>query len=414
MNCRSLSPVRILIVCVLACAALNRIWVVPSAAQADPAAEMLAHINAARVAQGLPPYALSDKLTAAAQAHSKDMASKGRVDRTGSDGSTPKSRILNAGYGQWTIGPVIDEAIYGGTGGTQGAFDWWMGTDTDNRRILSDRFREVGIGAATAANGWIYWTLDLGAQPNVLPAFVNGGVSSVDTIAITVTLTTENAVPSGEGASTIGQPVQVRVASDESFTGTDWQPWAEQIPFGLQAQAQQKVYLLYRDAEGRTASFWIAVTLTHVPPATFTPTPTWTPPPSITPLPTNTRKPTDTPPPTQTPMPTVSEGEIATLVPLPSATSVLAGIPPTATPSPLSGTSVAQPRSTLRPRTTPTPVVAGPYGAPPPDLPQAVCILQSVALVLAALTILRRSLHRLPAVPVSTQASAHTQDSSQS
>lgn len=414
MNHRPPTLIRILLACAFACGALICWPVVPSVGQADPAIEMLARINAVRVAQELPPYALSDKLSAAAQAHSKDMASKSRVDRNGSDDSTPKSRILNAGYGQWTIGPVIDEAIYGGTGGAQGAFDWWMGTDADKRRILSTRFREVGIGAATAPNGWTYWTLDLGAEPNVLPAFVNNGVSSVDTTAITLTLTTENAVPSGEGASTLGQPVQVRVASDESFTGTDWQPWAAQVPFRLLAQAQQKIYILYRDTEGRTASFWVAVTLTNVPPATFTPSPTWTPPPSITPLPTNTRKPTETAPPTRAPLPTVGGGETATLVPLPSATFVPIGTPPTATPSSLPGTSVALPRSTPRPRTTPTAVAIGLYATPPPNLPQAVCVLQAVALVLAALIVLSHSLHRLPAAPAPTQASTTAKDSSQS
>ena len=414
MKHRSLSPARILIACALTCAALVRLSVLPSNAQADPAIEMLTRINAARVAQGLPPFALSDKLTAAAQAHSKDMASKARVDRSGSDGSTPKSRILNAGYGQWTIGPVIDEAIYGGTGGVQGAFDWWMGTEADKRRVLTDRFREVGIGAVTAPNGWTYWTLDLGAQPNALPAFVNNGVSSVDTTTITLTLTTENAVPSGEGASTIGQPVQVRVASNESFTGTDWQPWAAQVPFRLLAQAQQKIYILCRDTEGRTASFWVAVTLTNVPPATFTPSPTWTPPPSITPLPTNTRKPTETAAPTRAPLPTVGGGETATFVPLPTATFVPVGTPPTATPSPLPGTLVALPRSTLKPRTTQTAVAIGPYDTLPPNLPQVVCALQAVALALAALIILSHSLHRLPAAPAPIQAATTTEDSSQS
>jgi len=89
----------------LAWAALASLSVLPSHAQADHAAEMLARINAARVEQGLFPFALSDKLSAAAQAHSKDMASRGRVDRNSSDGSTPQSRILNAGYSQWATGP---------------------------------------------------------------------------------------------------------------------------------------------------------------------------------------------------------------------------------------------------------------------------------------------------------------------
>ena len=394
MNHRRLLPIRILLALVCA-ATLVRFSVSPSAAQTDLAIELLARINAARAAQGLAPYALSDKLTTAAQNHSKDLAATGRVDRTGSDGSTPKSRILAAGYGQWTIGPVVDEAIYGGTGGAQGAFDWWTSTETDKARILSARFREVGIGAVTAPNGWIYWTLDLGAQPNVLPAFVNGGVTSVDVMTVTLTLTTEGAVPAGEGTTTLGQPVQIRVASDDSFTGADWQPWAAQIPFQLLPRSQQKIYVLYRDTQGRTAPYSISVILTNVPPtATFTPTPTftWTPPPSITPPPSNTPRPTETPPPTRTPIPTFAGG--------PSSTPT-SGAPPTVTPSPLPGT----PRPTLRPRATPT-GQAGPYSNAPRELAVAVCGLQAIAFVLAALIIARRSLNRLPTASAQPPAGA--------
>jgi len=388
---------RILFACLAACVALAHSSISPSAAQADPAGELLGRINAARVANGLPPYALNDKLTTAAQAHSKDMASKGKVDRVGSDGSTPKSRILSAGYGQWTIGPVIDEAIYGGTGGAQGAFDWWTSTDTDRGRLLSARFREVGIGAATAPNGWIYWTLDLGAQPNVLPAFVDSGVTSVKSQAVTITLTTENAVPAGEGTNTMGQPLQVRIASDDSFTGAEWQPWAAQIPYKLLPKAQQKIYILYRDAQGRTAPYSINITLTNVPTPTATPSPTWTPPPSITPLPTNTRKPTETTEATRTPISTAASGEAVTPTPPPlTPLSQLAMVspPPSATP-----------RGTPKLRVTPTAVVVGPYGPPPSGLVMSVCALQAVALALAVLAVLRHSLHRMPAAratPAST------------
>ena len=210
MNRRLLLPIRMLLAA--ACAVmLVHSSALPASAQADLAVELLTRINATRVAQGLPPYALSDKLTAAAQAHSKDMLSTGRVDRTGSDGSTPASRILAARYGQWSNGPVVDEAIYGGTGGAQGAFDWWMGTETDKARITSTSFREVGIGAATAPNGWIYWTLDLGAQPNVLPAFINNGVTSVDVMTVTLTLSSENVAPAGEGTATIGVALEAAI-----------------------------------------------------------------------------------------------------------------------------------------------------------------------------------------------------------
>ena len=42
----------------------------------DPAAtdHLLANVNAARAANGLPPYSLNPLLTVAAQAHSEDMA----------------------------------------------------------------------------------------------------------------------------------------------------------------------------------------------------------------------------------------------------------------------------------------------------------------------------------------------------
>jgi len=385
MNCHWLLRSTIVSVCFVLCAGvLAGLSARSAAAQTDLVRDLLTRINAARVARGLPPYALSDKLTAAAQAHSKYMASTGKVDRTGADGSTPKSRILAAGYGQWSIGPVIDEAIYGGTGGAQGAFDWWMSTETDRNRLFSTRFREVGIGAASAPNGWIYWTLDLGAQPNVLPAFVNNGAASVDSIVVTLTLTSEGAVPAGEGTNTIGQPVQVRVASDDSFTGTDWQPWAAQVQFRLLPKAQQKVYVLYRDAQGRTAPYSISVTLTNVPP---TPTSTPTLPPSITPLPTNTLSPTPTSLPTRTPVPT-STGLAAS--PTMAVALVLSPLPTVAgTPQPTA------PRPTPRLRITPTLAPSGPYGAVSRGLPIALCGLQSVALVLGALLIVRRSLNRM-------------------
>ena len=388
MNHRQSFVVRISLACLVACVVLIQLGPQPVTAQADPAAELLARINAVRKTNGLPPYALNDKLTAAAQAHSKDMVSKGKVDRAGSDGSTPKSRILAAGYGQWTIGPVIDEAIYGGTGGAQGAFDWWMSTDTDKSRLLSSRFREVGIGAATAPNGWIYWTLDLGAQPNILPFCVNGGVYSVDSSAVTLTLTTENAVPAGEGTSTIGQPLQVRVASDDSFTGAEWQPWAAQVPFKLQAKSQQKIYVVYRDAQGRTAAYSLAVTLTNVP------TPTYTPPPTLTPPPTNTRRATETSAPTRTALPAATGEDNVTATPPP--------ITPLTQLVMFSPTPTTALRGTPRLRVTPTTVAAGPYGSPPSGLLGSVCALQAVVLALAAFAIIRRSLRRMPAAGVST------------
>ena len=60
-------------------------FVQPTAAQSNPAAQVLSRINALRVQNGLIPLALNDALDTAAQAHSNDMAATGNVDHAGSD-----------------------------------------------------------------------------------------------------------------------------------------------------------------------------------------------------------------------------------------------------------------------------------------------------------------------------------------
>ncbi len=326
-------------------------------AQADPVTDMFNRINTARVAQGLVPYAPNQALVSAAERHSKDMAATGNVDHTGSDQSSYRERILTAGYGQWTFGPIVNEIIYGGTGGADIAFEWWMGSDTQRGQILSSRYREVGIAAVTGTNGWTYWVLAFGAQPNTLPAFVNDGASQADKLDVLITLTNENAVPAGDGMSTMGQALQVRLAHDDQFTDAQWQPWQPRIPFQLLPEGgEQKVYVQYRDAQGRTAVTSDTVTLSHVPPTSS---------PSPTPSPTATSPATDTPTPSSTP----TAGPTATHTPTPpemSPTPLLTEPTPRGTastsltsapsPSPQPATRSPARTSTPRPRPSPRPV----------------------------------------------------------
>ena len=62
---RNLRNAQVSLACLAICMALAQGITRPSAAQVDPAADMLARINTARVASGLPPYLLNDKLAAA-------------------------------------------------------------------------------------------------------------------------------------------------------------------------------------------------------------------------------------------------------------------------------------------------------------------------------------------------------------
>lgn len=110
--------------------------------------ELLQLINAARQQEGLPALTLNDKLSAAADAHSVDMACQDFVDHTGSDGSTWYTRIQAQGYryAYATENIYVGNPAFGGT--PTGAFNWWMNSSVHRSNILSSKVTEIGIGYA--------------------------------------------------------------------------------------------------------------------------------------------------------------------------------------------------------------------------------------------------------------------------
>ena len=323
----------------------------------DPARELLVHINTARLAGGLHPYVTNGALTIAAQRHSNDMAATGQISHTGSDDSSVTQRILEAGYGVYEFGPVVSENIYGGVGRSQVPFDAWMDESGARSNLLHDTYRELGIGVASDTQGRTFWTLVVGAQPNVLPVLINYGAAHVDTISVELTLLPENTVPEGLGTA-IGQPVEYRASTSPQFTDAEWRVWAEQVDFVLDEQpARQTVYVQLRDTAGRTALSQASVivsdlevtgTLTEsvetetpgTPTATFTVTATLTRTPDISPTPTTavpptatgTATPSPTPVPSVTPQPIPTETPSATVTGTPSPSNTSTSVPsPSAT-----------------------------------------------------------------------------------
>lgn len=117
-------------------------------------------INQERTNAGLPSLTLNAMLTAAAQAHSADMACSGRISHMGSDGSSAYSRILALGYSP----SYSEEIIYGG-GGPQAAMTWWMNDQVHRDAILNPRSTEMGVGYAFYASGSYgdYFVVELGS-----------------------------------------------------------------------------------------------------------------------------------------------------------------------------------------------------------------------------------------------------------
>jgi hypothetical protein len=297
----------------------------PSFAQSDAVSELLGRINALRRQNGLAPLELHDALNAAAQRHAQDMGNTGNVDHAGSDGSTPEQRLDAAGYApRHTWG----ENIYGGGIATvDDAWTFWTNSTVHRNNLLSERYREIGIGAAVGANG-TYYTLTFGARPGVLPFFVDQG-TVLDSPAVTLTLCNEEAEPAGS-RETMGRAVEIRAGEGEDLSAVAWQPWQRTISFTLSSvDGDHRIRVEYRDANGVVASYFRLVTLTGAAaPSTATPTT----PPTVQPTSAHTATPAPTE--TPTPVPTNTPAPSATSTPLPSATFTPTPVVPTVTKTP--------------------------------------------------------------------------------
>ena len=136
----------------------------PSAADASPDqyAEILFHlINRTRAEKGVRQLTLNPILSAAAQAHSQDMAVNDYFSHTGSDGSDPTSRLVDQGY-RFTYN---GENLFAG-GDPYLAMTMWMNSTVHRENMLYPMFSEFGIGIASNPNSTygIYYTIEFG-QP---------------------------------------------------------------------------------------------------------------------------------------------------------------------------------------------------------------------------------------------------------
>lgn len=146
----------------------------PTHAQSPGAvADLVARINHERVSRGLVPYALNTELTKAAQTHANDIASSGNYSHTGSDGSTVFDRVGRTGFGEYSWGRRLGEnwAWYHDAAS---AMSMWMNSAPHRANILHALYREIGVGIAPSRGNTIF-VVDFGAEPNVLPFFIDDG-----------------------------------------------------------------------------------------------------------------------------------------------------------------------------------------------------------------------------------------------
>lgn len=362
-----------------------------SAQEPDPVVTWQVRVNQARQDEGLAPYGFSSLLTSAAQRHAEDLATHEIWSHTGSDGSTSRQRIAEAGYAAWTWNGgelIAGENFWTGHGTIEDAMTFFLEDPPHRDNLFSTTYREIGIGVATDAAGRNYYVLDFGVRPNVLPIFVNDGAASTEDSQVAIRLTNEEARPGGEGTTFMGQAIEIRISNTPEFDDLPWQSWEPLVPWTLpEASGEHIVYVQFRDAASRTAASADTIFLGEGIPPTPTPAP-----PSPTP------EPTDTPiPPSPTPEPTATPTSIPTAIPTPEPATAIEPTPtlpqPTAqspSPTPPSPATLAlalvTPFPTWTPLPTPVPQETGGPGVPLGML----AILQGVALILGIYLALRR------------------------
>ena len=115
-------------------------------------------INKARQDVGREPLTTNKELSAAARAHSLDMACNDIMKHSGSDGSWTGDRVTDAGY----TNPYYLELL--AIGLPQDAMNQWRLEKKDWDLVLNSRVKEIGVGYVFSKYSTYggYWTVDMG------------------------------------------------------------------------------------------------------------------------------------------------------------------------------------------------------------------------------------------------------------
>jgi uncharacterized protein YkwD len=120
-------------------------------------------INQQRTAANCPSVTRDQALANAASRHSVDMRDHGIRDHPGSDGSTPQTRIADAGYSPTS---ATGEILYWSDGASdyKAAVAWWMASPTHKAIIEDCRYTNIGVGILYPGGTKYYAVADFGAH----------------------------------------------------------------------------------------------------------------------------------------------------------------------------------------------------------------------------------------------------------
>jgi uncharacterized protein YkwD len=119
-------------------------------------AEVVSIVNQERAKAGCPAATVDDRLTAAARAHSADMAARDYFSHTTPEGVDFATRITNTGY-RWS---GAGENIAKGQRTPQEVMTGWMNSEGHKANILACGYKNLGVGVAADSSGTLLWTQD--------------------------------------------------------------------------------------------------------------------------------------------------------------------------------------------------------------------------------------------------------------
>ncbi|KNE58917.1 hypothetical protein AMAG_04453 [Allomyces macrogynus ATCC 38327] len=169
------------------------------------AAPLLALVNAYRASVGSPPVCIVAPLTAAAEAHSRDMAANQYFSHNNQNGTSPFNRMLAAGY---SFNAAAENIAYGYVS-PAAVMQGWIASPGHERNLRNAVYAHMGVGAAVAPcmggqpGTCIWWTQDFGRSNGQIACVnVQGEPAASMTSAVVatsrssvVTRTTTSAAP---------------------------------------------------------------------------------------------------------------------------------------------------------------------------------------------------------------------------
>jgi uncharacterized protein YkwD len=128
-------------------AAADQVPMATTIAQANAATICL--INNERQVRGLVNLTSNQALFDGANRHTRDMVARHFLSHTGSDGSTPLSRLkpYYTGFSSWSVGEIIYSGI-GSSGTPRKAVNWWMTSPNHKAQILTAGYRNIGAAVS--------------------------------------------------------------------------------------------------------------------------------------------------------------------------------------------------------------------------------------------------------------------------